>query len=431
METFIFTNGTLEEAARDISRKQESDDAFFVCDVRDIIRKAEIWRKCLPRVTPFYAVKSCADPVVFAVLKSLGVNFDCSNKNEIRMLLNMGVEPSRIVYAHTVKSTSHMRFAEEHGVELTIFDATEELYKVKGKNFKLLLRIMSDEEQDSISFNCKFGCHLPEARHILETARDLGCNVVGVSFHVGEAYKSPDIYTRTIERAKAVFDIAEEMGKPMTVLNLGGGFPGGLRRMEKFYQVCDSVRRATDLYFPASSGVQIIAEPGQFYTTSAYGLAVRVMGKRSRQTLVDGVPHPHQDVFLNESKDNCISRYLYRHLDMQFWPLEEPLERPRDVLTTLWGGTCNPLDCIEEDKKFFDVRVDEWLLMDNAGAYTLIFTCGFNGMGFPAVYYIAPPSVVSIIRGVIESSPLNSGYIQPAEVLKKDFVGCKHDRSDE
>ncbi|KAH9370407.1 hypothetical protein HPB48_020400 [Haemaphysalis longicornis] len=146
----------------------------------------------------------------------------------------MGVESSRIIYAHTVKSTSHMRFAENHGVELVTFDAIEELYKMKGKDF---------------------------------------------NFHVGEAYKSPEIYTRSIERAKAVFDIAVEVGKPMTVLDIGGGFPGG---------VCDCVRRATDLYFPASSGVQIIAEPGQFYVSSAYVLAVRVMGKRSRQVLVDG-----------------------------------------------------------------------------------------------------------------------------------------------
>ncbi|XP_077553595.1 ornithine decarboxylase-like [Haemaphysalis longicornis] len=428
LKTFIFTHGTLEDAAREISGKQVSDDAFFVCDVRDIIRKNEIWRQCLPRVTPFYAVKSCPDPVVLAILKSLGVNFDCSNKNEIRALLNMGVEPSRIIYAHTVKSTSHMRFAENHGVELVTFDAIEELYKMKGKDFKLLLRIMSDEEEESISFNRKFGCLLSEARQILETARDLGCNVVGVSFHVGEAYKSPEIYTRSIERAKAVFDIAVEVGKPMTVLDIGGGFPGGVRSMEIYHKVCDCVRRATDLYFPASSGVQIIAEPGQFYVSSAYVLAVRVMGKRSRQVLVDGVPHPHQDVFLNETNQNCICRQLYHCLDIQVWPLEEPLERPRDVLTSLWGGTCNPLDSIEVEKLFFNVRVDEWLLMDNAGAYSLSFACGFNGMGFPPVHYIAPTSAISTIREVIESSPLHSGYIQPREVLRKNSVGYKHDR---
>lgn len=184
-KTFIFTHGTLEGAAREISQKQVGDGAFFVCDVQDIIRKVELWRQCLPRVTPFYAVKACGDPVVLATLKSHGVHFDCSNKNEIRTILNMGVEPRRIIYANTVKSTQHIEFAKAHGVTLMTFDCTEELYKVKGKNIRLLLRVMSDEDDSSIPFNQKFGCSISEARHILETARDLGCNVVGVSFHVG------------------------------------------------------------------------------------------------------------------------------------------------------------------------------------------------------------------------------------------------------
>ncbi|XP_077555421.1 ornithine decarboxylase-like isoform X2 [Haemaphysalis longicornis] len=419
-KTFIFTHGTIQEAAREISHKQVGDGAFFVCDVQDIIRKVELWRQCLPRVTPFYAVKSCGDPVVLGILKSLGVNFDCSNKNEIQIILNMGVEPRRIIYANTVKSTQHIKFAEAHGVTLTTFDCTEELYKVKDKNIRLLLRIMSDEDDSSIPFDQKFGCSISEARHILEVARDLGCNVVGVAFHVGVTHKNPEVFARSIEQAKAIFDLAAEMGNPLTVLNIGGGFPGGLRSLNKYKQVCECIRRATDRHFPISSGVQIIAEPGQFFVSSAYALGVRVVGKRRRQVLVDGLPQVHQDVFLNESRDNCISRHLYEYSDVRIWPLEEPLERPRDVLTTLWGGTCNPLDCIEARKPFFDVRVDEWLLMDNLGAYTLSFACGFNGTGFPPVHYIAPPSAVSAIREVIAGSPLQSGYTQPEEVLRKD-----------
>lgn len=417
---FIFTHGTLHRVAREISLNQVGDDAFFVCDVQDVIRKVELWRQCLPRVTPFYAVKSCGDPVVLTILKSLGVNFDCSNKNEMQTVFNMGVEPERIIYANTVKSTQHIKFAQTHGVTLMTFDCTEELYKVKDKNIRLLLRITSDEDGSSIPFDQKFGCSTSDARHILETARNLGCNVVGVSFHVGVTQRNPEIFARSIERAKAIFDLAAEMGNPLTVLNIGGGFPGGLRSLNKYKQICDCVRHAIDLHFPTASGVRIIAEPGQFFVSSAYGLGVRVIGKRRREVLVDGLPEPHQDVFLNESRDNCISRHLYEYADVRIWPLEEPLERPQDVLTTLWGGTCNPLDCIQARMPFFDVRVDEWLLMDNLGAYTLSFACGFNGTGFPPVHYIAPPTAVSAIREVIDRSPLQSGYTQPVEVLRKD-----------
>ncbi|XP_037509429.1 ornithine decarboxylase [Rhipicephalus sanguineus] len=417
-ETFYFTRGTVHEAARDIVQKQKEDDAFFVGDVRDIVRKVELWRKCLPRVTPFYAIKTCGDPVIIAVLASLGVNFDCSNTNEMRAILDMGVEPDRIIYAHTMKSTSHMKFAEEHGVTLMTFDCIEELHKVTDKRARLLLRIKADDRGCQISFNRKFGVSVDDARHILETAVALNIKVIGVTFHVGSVYEHPDIFRRTIEMARIVFDIAADIGKPMTVLDLGGGFPGGVRSHHKIIQACEIVQRAIDEHFPVTSGVQIIAEPGQFFCTSAYSLVVRVVGKRRSDVLIDGVSRRHEDVFLNESKDNCISRYMYDFFDMRITPLEEPRERPMDVLTTLWGGTCNPLDRIDSMKPFFDVDVDEWLVMDNMGAYTFSFVCGFNGTGFPTVHYIASPSTIDLVRRTVERSPVRSGYIQPQEALK-------------
>ncbi|KAH7962593.1 hypothetical protein HPB52_017096 [Rhipicephalus sanguineus] len=212
------------------------------------------------------------------------------------------------------------------------------------------------------------------------------------------------------------------MGIRMTVLDIGGGFPGGLRKRDKFFKVCESIRSATDLHFPASSGVKLIAEPGQFFITSCYALVVRVIGKRRRDLTVDGVNQPHQDVFINESKNNCVSRHLYDFLDVKYWPLEEPLHRPHDILTTVWGGTCDPVDCMEITKPFFDVNVGEWLLMDNVGAYALNNATGFNGSPFPAVHYIAPQDRVSFVRHIIDASPLRSGYSQPEGALKKALL---------
>ncbi|XP_054932999.1 ornithine decarboxylase-like [Dermacentor andersoni] len=210
----------------------------------------------------------------------------------------------------------------------------------------------------------------------------------------------------------------------MMVLDLGGGFPGALRGDHKFMQTCECIKRSIDEHFPESSGVQIIAEPGQFFCQSAYFLVLRVIGKRRSDVVIDGVPHRHQDVFLNESKNNCISP-ICDFIDVKIMPLEEPRERPMDVLTTLWGSTCNPLDRIADMKLFFDVNVDEWLVMDNMGAYTLSFVSGFNGTGFPTVHYIAPPSTIDLVKQTVESSPMRSGYRQPEEALKLKRVRDK------
>ncbi|XP_054932706.1 uncharacterized protein [Dermacentor andersoni] len=419
----IYTEGSMHDVARDIISKRHTDpDAFFVCDLRDIAKKVNLWQECLPRIEPFYAIKSCRDPVVVNVLNNLSVGFDCANKPEMSAVLNMGVSPARIVLANAVKGSWDIEFALKHNVTLMAFDSVEELSKVEGKNTRLLLRIQADEEGSIHKFNNKFGCSIYDAERILKEARVRECNVVGVSFHVGSAYELPEIFNKTIEKAKAVFDLAESMGIYMTLLDIGGGFPGGLRKLDKFIKVSENIRSATDLHFPASSGVKLIAEPGQFFITSCYALVVQVIGKRRSDIVVDGISQPHQDVFINESRDNCVSRHVYEFLDMGYWPLQEPLERPHDQMTTIWGGTCNPMDCIEKSKPLFDVRVGEWLLMDNTGAYALNNATGFNGVPFPAVHYIVPQEGVGFVRHILDASPLLSGYSQPENALKKALL---------
>ncbi|XP_075535327.1 ornithine decarboxylase-like [Dermacentor variabilis] len=421
--TCMYTQGSMHDVSRNIISKRHTEpDAFFLCDLRDIANKVDLWRECLPRVVPYYAIKSCRDPVVLNILNNLGVSFDCSNKLELTAVLNMGVSPDRIVLASTVKDPRDIEFALKHKVTFMTFDSVEELSKVEGKNVRLLLRIHADETGSYYSFNKKFGCSFCDAKRVLHEARTRGCHVVGVSFHVGSAYEFPEIFRNTIEKAKAVFDLAESMGIHMTVLNVGGGFPGGLRKVDKFIKVCENIRSATDLHFPASSGVKIISEPGQFFITSCYALVVQVIGKRHRDILVDGISQPHQDVFINESRNNCVSRPLYDFLDVRYWPLQEPLERARDQLTTVWGGTCDPVDCLDNAKQLFDVRVGEWLLMDNVGAYSLSSATGFNGVPFPVVHYIVPEDRVSFVQHILDASPLISGYSQPESVLKKALL---------
>lgn len=42
---------------RDIARTEAEEDAFYVCDLGNIVEKCGIWRRKLPRVQPFYGTK--------------------------------------------------------------------------------------------------------------------------------------------------------------------------------------------------------------------------------------------------------------------------------------------------------------------------------------------------------------------------------------
>ena len=52
------------------------------------------------------------------------------------------------------------------------------------------------------------------------------------------------------------------------------------------FQFCDVINPSLDRYFPQSSGVRIIAEPGRLFVASAVTLAVKIIGKRNYRPTV-------------------------------------------------------------------------------------------------------------------------------------------------
>ncbi len=65
---------------------QDDRDAFYVCDLGDVLKKQLRWVRALPRVTPFYAVKCNDSRAVVMTLASLGTGFDCASKVRVGKL---------------------------------------------------------------------------------------------------------------------------------------------------------------------------------------------------------------------------------------------------------------------------------------------------------------------------------------------------------
>lgn len=65
--------------------------------------------------------------------------------------------------------------------------------------------------------------------------------------------------------------------------------------LSSLLQISSTVMSMVDLYFPSSTGVSIIAEPGSFFVSSAFTLAVNIVSKevvaRDRQDLDSGEWH--------------------------------------------------------------------------------------------------------------------------------------------
>jgi len=362
----------------------EKEEAFYVIDLGKVLEQYRQWVQCLPRVKPFYAIKCNPNNAIIKTLASLGVNFDCASKTEIQQILGGGVSASRIIYANPCKMKSHITYAKANGVDLMTFDNISELEKI-GECYpgaRLVLRIITDDSQSICKFSTKFGAPLDQTYHILRKAKDLNLNVVGVSFHVGSGCMSTQSFISAIQSASRVFKQAEEIGFTMNLLDLGGGWPGSDDDGICFRDIANAIRPVLDIYF--SPDVEIIAEPGRYFFSPSHTLVVNVFAIRA-------ILAENDKKFLYYINDG-----VYQSFNCIFFDHVHPTplvfeQRGRTELfkCTMFGPTCDSMDCIAKDIMMPELEVGEWLYFKNMGAYTTAAASPFNGFkSHPVTFYI-------------------------------------------
>jgi ornithine decarboxylase len=106
----------------------------------------------------------------------------------MRIVLSLGVDPARILFANPCKAPAAIAFAREVGVLRTTFDNIDELDTIKAHmpEAQLLLRVYANDDSAFICLGEKFGAQLDTTEQLLSRAWELGLNVIGVSFHVGK-----------------------------------------------------------------------------------------------------------------------------------------------------------------------------------------------------------------------------------------------------
>jgi len=411
MKQFILNNVTVEvikdspcgiiSSKINAKGREDKDDAFFVADLGDIVRKYRLWMNQLPRVEPHYAVKCNDDIAVLSTLAQLGTGFDCASKAEIQKVLDLKVDPERIIYANPCKQNSHIKFAAKNNVAQMTFDNEHELHKIKNTypDAKCVVRVLPPEsDKVQCQLGIKYGAPLKQVPQLLKVAKELGLSVVGVSFHVGSGCYDATAFSAACASARAAFDMGEKAGFHFDLLDIGGGFPGQKSAKISFEEICTVLRPALDMYFPESSGVRIIAEPGRYFVASAFTLATNIIAKRTVPRDMVNVGDEHHDVtaddepsfmyYINDGVYGSFNCLLYDHAEVEPILIDEfdYADDPR-FTSSIWGPTCDGLDCIKENYPMPNLDTGDWIVFKDMGAYTMCAASNFNGMPKPRCYY--------------------------------------------
>ncbi|RDW64839.1 ornithine decarboxylase [Coleophoma cylindrospora] len=381
------------------------EDAFFVADLGEVYRQHMRWKKNLPRVKPFYAVKCNPDPQVLRLLSELGTGFDCASKAEIEQVLKTGVDPSRIIYAQPCKTNSYVRYAKKHEVKQMTFDNADELHKIKQlfPDAELFLRLFTDDSSSLCQLSMKFGASMDSANDLLALAKALNLNVVGVSFHVGSGASDPLAFMKAVRDARTVFDKAADHGYTLRTLDVGGGFVP-----ETFDAMAAVLNEALDQYMPAH--VNIIGEPGRYYVSKAFTLACNIIARR---TIEDPITmEKRYMVYLNDGLYGNFSSIMFDHQhpiahvlrsrNHGFYDKADARPTLAGTEYSIWGPTCDGIDRISESIRFnHELDVGDWLYFEDMGAYTKCSATRFNGFtDAHDVIYVASEAGARALMGM-------------------------------
>lgn len=379
--------------------------SFYITDLSTLVFKHLQWKRVLPRVEAFYAVKCNPDPVVVKTLSICGTGLDCASETELKLGLASGVPADKIIFANPIKTVQSLNFAKQHGVKMMTFDNAAELEKIHKvyPEAQVVLRILGDDSHSLLAFGSKFGAKVDtEVPQLIALAAKLRSHLIGVSFHVGSGCMSIDGFINSITMAADVFKQARDYGIEMTLLDIGGGWPGVDTEKLNFKNIASPLNAVIDELFPAA--VRVIAEPGRYFATECVTLASNIVSRRDRQ--VD-VQDPHTGLktsknvvqyYLSDGVYGSFNNIIFDHAQVQPRVLgkSDPQTAAQSSQTspqqqnssTLFGPTCDSMDIICPDVELPDLEEGDWLYFTGMGAYTSAAATSFNGFHPPKSTYI-------------------------------------------
>ena len=339
---------------------------------REALKKQfQQFRRYLPAVMPYYAIKANPLPGIIKTFIRLGSCFDVASAVEMDAVLSLGADPKRIIFANTIKSNADIAHAYKRGVKFMTFDNEPELYKIAKHcpGARVLVRIRVNNVGSTVELSLKFGADPDQAIFLLKKANSLGLKPAGVSFHVGSQCTNVENYMQALDVSAAIFNQAEKIGLKLDTLDIGGGFP--IRHFDDdnhitFKEMARHLRKKMRRLFGKET--KFIAEPGRFFAGPSGTLIAQVVGRTFRNN--------RNYYYLNDGVYGDFSGIVFDHCRYEF----KTLRRGQKFLSTLAGPTCDSFDTISLNVDLPELDVGNVVYVKNIGAYSCASAVpAFNG----------------------------------------------------
>jgi ornithine decarboxylase len=344
----------------------------------DVIRRnyAE-FKKHLPKVQAYFAVKANPAPEIVSTLYRAGASFDVASLPEFMLVYEniRHLAPKeqqdfiwdKIIYANPIKPKETLQALDQYK-PLVTFDNLEELKKIKqyAPHAGVVLRLRVPNTGSMVELSSKFGCDPGEAVDLIVAAFGMGLVVEGLSFHVGSQCTNFENFVQALNMASAVLKESRSRGHEIKIVDIGGGFPAAYdKHVKPFSALARKINAEIDRLFPKD--IQILAEPGRFLVATAATSIARIVGKAVR----DG----KRCYYIDDSVYHTYSGIIFDHCQ---YPVKA-FKKGKTEICAVFGQTCDGLDTISQSEELPEMQIEDLVYSEKIGAYSNASATWFNG----------------------------------------------------
>jgi len=264
----------------------------------DIIRKNYAgFKKHLPKVQCYFAVKANPAPEIVRTLYKTGASFDVASLPEFMLVYdNIKRLPpkqqqdfiwDKIIYANPTKPKETLLALDKYK-PLVTYDNLNELKKIRqfAPHAGVVLRLRVDNTGSQCELSSKFGCTTGEAVDLIKAAFAMGLVVEGLSFHVGSQCTNFQNFVQALNAAAAVMRESKSRGHEIKILDIGGGFPAPYNKhVRPFRELARVINAEIDRLFAQHSDSRRAGAISRGHSGDIRGAHHR-QGRARRQTVL-------------------------------------------------------------------------------------------------------------------------------------------------
>ena len=367
---------------------REHGTPIFIIDHEKIRENYREFKKYMPKIQAYFAVKANSNPEIVKTLLDEGASFDVASMPEF-MIVHEFIKDmpakerqdwiwDRIIYANTIKPIETLEELNQYK-PLVTFDNIEELKKIRAHapQAGLVLRLRVPNTGSMVELSSKFGADPGEAVDLIAAAFDLGLVVEGLSFHVGSQCTNFENYVVALQiSADIIAECESRLDKKIRILDIGGGFPVKYNpEVRSIEELAVKLNAEIARLFP--DDMEILAEPGRFLVANACTLVAKVVGKANR----DGKPC----YYINDGVYHTYSGQVFDHCT---YPVLALIKEGPTQISAVFGPTCDAFDTITLSAELPELEIGDLVYSINIGAYSHASSTHFNGFPPAKVVHI-------------------------------------------